>query len=94
MRSHKIFLPYATNEKALTANQRKMTGYEYRIAKKIIRKDQNDEKYDLSDQLHQQIFYFPYGGKKDLVDALSRIYDMNPSPPSYREGKYYEPEFI
>lgn len=94
MRSHKIFLPYNTDDKNLTNNQRKMlSGYEYRIARKIIRKDSNSEKYDLAEEMKQQIFYFPYGGKKDLVDALSRIYDMEPKPPSYREGRYYEPEF-
>jgi hypothetical protein len=95
MRSHKIFLPYATDDKNLTAAQRKMSqGYDYRIARKIKRKDQNNETYDLAEQLKSQIFYFPYGGKKDLVDALSRIYDMEPRAPSYREQRYSEPEFV
>ena len=94
MRSHKIFLPYATDDKNLTTAQRKMTqGYDYRIARKIKRKDQNNETYDLAEQLKEQIYYFPYGGKKDLVDALSRIYDMEPRAPSYREQRYSEPEF-
>jgi hypothetical protein len=95
MRSHKIFLPYPTDDKNLTANQRKMIqGYEYRIARQIKRKDSNDEAYDLTEQLKTQIFYFPFGGKKDLVDALSRIYDMEPRPPTYREQRYSEPEFV
>jgi len=95
MRSHKIFLPYPTDDKNLTAAQRKMTqGYDYRIARKIRKKDQNNETYDLSEQLKEQIFYFPFGGKKDLVDALSRIYDMEPRAPSYREQRYSEPEFV
>ena len=94
MRSHKIFLPYPTDDKNLTTGQRKMLqGYDYRIARKIKRKDQNNETYDLAEELKSQIFYFPYGGKKDLVDALSRIYDMEPRAPSYREQRYSEPEF-
>lgn len=94
MRSHKIFLPYPTDDKNLTALQRKMQGYEYRIARKIRKKDQNNETYDLGEQLREQIFYFPFGGKKDLVDAFSRIYDMEPRAPNYREQRYSEPEFV
>ena len=95
MRSHKIFLPYATDDKNLTAAQRRVSqGYDYRISRKIKRKDQNNETYDLTEQLKEQIFYFPFGGKKDLVDALSRIYDMEPRAPSYREQRYSEPEFV
>lgn len=95
MRSHKIFLPYPTDDKNLTNSQRKMAqGYDYRIARMIKRKDQNNETYDLAEQLKEQIFYFPFGGKKDLVDALSRIYDMEPRAPSYREQRYSEPEFV
>ena len=94
MRSHKIFIPYPTDDKNLTANQRKMLqGYDYRIARQIKRKD-GLETYDVAEQLKSQIFYFPYGGKKDLVDALSRIYDMEPRAPVYREQRYAEPEYI
>jgi hypothetical protein len=94
IRSHKIFLPYATDDKNLTNSQRKMLqGYDYRIARTIKRKDENNQTYNLSEQLKEQIFYFPFGGKKDLVDALSRIYDMEPRAPSYREQRYSEPEY-
>jgi phage terminase large subunit-like protein len=93
-RSHKFFVPYETDETNYTANQRKMLqGYNYRIASKIRRKDENGEVYDLTEQLKMQIHYFPFGGKVDAIDAASRIYDMNPMPPTYREQKYYEPEY-
>lgn len=94
MRSHKIFLPYNTDENNLTSDQRRMKeGYEYRIARPIKRKNHLGEAYDLTAEMRSQIFYFPYGGKKDLVDALSRIYDMEPRAPVYREQRYAEPEF-
>jgi len=95
MRGHKIFVPYNTDEKKLTANQRKMSGgYEYRIAKQIRRKDETGAIYDLVEQFKMQVHYFPFGGKKDLVDAASRIYDMEPKPPSYREPRYAEPAYV
>lgn len=94
-RGHKFYLPYATDEKNLTSTQRRMLdGYQYRIAKPIKRKDENSEIYDLSEQFRMQVHYFPFGGKKDLADAASRIYDMEPRPPSYREQRYAEPEFV
>ena len=94
-RSHKFFLPYQTETDKLTAAQRKMqNGYEYRIAKPIRRKDEDGNIYDLTEQFRMQAHYFPFGGKKDLVDAASRIYDMEPKAPSTREPKYLEPSYV
>ena len=64
------------------------------MARAIRRKDENGGIYDLSDQLKMQIHYFPFGGLKDLVDAASRIYDMEPrAPRNAREPAYLEPEY-
>ena len=94
-RSGKFFLPYATDEKNLTTTQRRMMdGYAYRVAKPIRRRSENNEIYDLGEQFKLQVHYFPFGGKKDLVDAVSRIYDMDPRPPTYREQRYAEPEYV
>lgn len=94
-RSHKFFLPYDTDPDRLTSNQKRMTGgYDYRIAKPIRRKDENGEVYDLAAQFRMQVHYFPFGGKKDLADAASRIYDMEVRPPAGRgEARYVEPEY-
>jgi hypothetical protein len=95
IRAHKLYLPYATDEKNLTAVQRRMEseGYSYRIAKPIKRKNENNEVYDLSEKFKLQVHYFPMG-LKDVVDAASRIYDMEPRPPTYREARYLEPEYV
>jgi hypothetical protein len=69
------------------------TGQSFRIANQIKRKDENGHIYDLSAQFKMQIHFFPFGGKKDLADAASRIYDMEPKAPKYQEQSYYEPEF-
>ena len=50
--------------------------------------------YDITEQFKMQVHYFPFGGKKDLVDAASRVYDMEPARPSVGERKYYEPDFV
>ncbi len=95
LKSHKIFFPYKTDEKNLTRNQRTMhaNGYGYRIAESIRRKDEHGNIYDLSEQLKMQFHYFPHG-MKDAIDAISRIYDMDPKAPRGREPSYAEPEYV
>jgi hypothetical protein len=94
-RAHKFFLPYDTDENALTSTQRKMknTGYEYRVSRSIKRMNEIKVIYDLSKDFKMQVHFFPFGGKKDLVDAVSRIYDMEPHAPNFSEPGYIEPEY-
>lgn len=95
-KDHKIFLPYPSNEKNLTTVQRNMkeSGYDFRISKSIKRLDENGNAYDLSVQLRDQFRLFPFGGKKDAIDALSRIYDMVPRAPNFGEPNYVEPDYV
>lgn len=95
LRSHKIYLPHATDPKAMTKRQREAVaeGLTYRLSQPIIKKDEEGKKYDLTQEFKQQLHYFPYGSFKDLVDAASRIYDMGTKPPIGNERGYYEPEY-
>lgn len=95
MIAHKIFVPYETNPERLTKNQRTMydRGYAYRISKAIKRIDSAGNIYDLSEHLRLQFNFFPYSGKKDLIDVTSRIYDMDPTPPAIINESNLEPEF-
>jgi len=93
IRGRRFYLPYATDEDNLTRMQRNMlsSGYEYRIAVPIIRKDENNQRYDLSDRLKLQVSYFPFGGLVDVLDATSRIYDLDPKTPEYVASESLEP---
>jgi hypothetical protein len=95
IRGHRFYLPYPTDEDRLTKTQRNMiaSGYEYRLARIIKRKDENNELYDVGDRFRLQISYFPFGGLKDLVDAASRIYDMDPLTPEHVDQTSLEPEY-
>lgn len=93
-RRHKFFIPYETDDNKLTATQRKFksTGQDFRIARPI-RRQYDGKVYDLGKSFKLQVHFFPHGGKVDLIDSVSRIYDMEPKAPTYNEQSYYEPEF-
>ena len=87
----KFWIPYPTKITDLTSEQIKMkdAGMDYRISKRIVRKDSENVLYDLSQHFLSQVNFFPHGGKVDLIDAVSRIYDMDIKPPflsDYSEG--------
>lgn len=95
-RSHRFYIPYPTDENRLTKLQAKMveSGYSYRVSKAIKRKDENGNIYDLTERFKMQVNYFPFGGLKDLIDAVSRIYDMEPVAPIHIDEDILEPEYV
>ena len=96
IRGHRFYVPHPTDQDRLTREQRKAleSGYGYRVAQRIRRKDHDDHIYDLTEQFRLQVHYFPFGGKKDIVDAASRIYDIEPRPPVLVAREELEPEFF
>ena len=79
----------------VTVNQKRVMneGYVHRVAAPIRRKNENGNMYDLSHDLKMQFHYFPFGGEKDAIDALSRIYDMEVRAPNAQEPSYLEPAY-
>jgi hypothetical protein len=52
----------------------------FRIITPIHRFDSDENAYDLTHTAIEQIKGFPKSNEKDLLDAISRIYDMDPVP--------------
>ena len=83
VKGHRFYMPYPTDEERYTRLQRSMigAGYEYRVARRIMRMDEEQRVYDVAERLRLQFDFFPFGGKVDLIDAVARIYDASPTKP-------------
>lgn len=57
-------------------------GSEDLLAKAIKAVDQDNRVYDVTLHFIEEYSFFPFGRFKDLIDATSRVYDMDPRPPS------------
>lgn len=66
-------------------------GSEDLICKAIKRYDENGKVYDVADKFIEEYLYFPFGEYKDMVDATSRIYDMEALPAQIIDTKDGEP---
>lgn len=96
IRSHALFGPYDTNDETITAHQARMihAGYEHRIASAIVKRDHEGVAYNLWERFRLQLSMYPFIERKDLIDAVSRIYDMTPSPPSFIDSQILEPDYV
>jgi len=92
LRAHKFFVPKNTPDLTSTQIKCKDAGHSYRIAKPIKKKDSDGNIYDLTTMLKEQIMFYPFAPLKDLIDATSRIYDMEPRPPVIIDDSQLEPE--
>jgi len=88
-----FYFPYPTDEKFLTSNQIdfKDRNQAFLISKKIVCIDENRKTYDLTKWMKDNEYSLFPTIHPDFLDALSRIYDMDPIPPRVRTGRVLEP---
>lgn len=79
-----------------TANQRRMReqGEEFRIFTPTKRMDENRRVYSLNARFLEEFEVYPFAKHDDFLDALSRIYDMEPRPPVLIDERMLEPEIF
>lgn len=77
-----------------TKNQKKCreAGESYRILLPTRRMDENRTMYALNKGFLEQFFDYPFVPHEDLLDACSRIYDMDPRPPQLVNERDLMPE--
>jgi hypothetical protein len=67
-------------------------GEHWRLMQPLRRKNEDGKLYDLVREFFLEFAFFPFSAHDDLIDAMSRVYDMNPLPAavfeSYRVQDY------
>tara|TARA_R100001086_G_scaffold178859_1_gene99134 strand:- start:156 stop:1817 length:1662 start_codon:yes stop_codon:yes gene_type:complete len=94
LRDGSLLWPYPTDKKRITSLQDEYQGrnQEFLLSKKIMCKDEENKLYDLSKWVRENEYLLFPTIHPDFLDALSRIYDMDPVPPILRRNKVLEPE--
>ena len=89
-----LLWPYPTDKKRITSLQDEYQGrkQEFLVSKKIMCRDEENKMYDLSKWVRENEYLLFPTIHPDFLDALSRIYDMDPVPPILRRNKVLEPE--
>ena len=60
----------------------------------MLFRSENGSLYNLAERFKMQVSYYPFAGLKDLIDAVSRIYDLDVRPPEYIDSSILEPELL
>jgi hypothetical protein len=77
-----------------TANQRRVreAGQAFRVMAPVKRRDHTGDLYSLNKNFLEEFLVYPFSAHDDFLDAVSRIYDMEPVPPILIDEKDLEPE--
>jgi hypothetical protein len=71
----------------LTRTMREYAGQQNsRLVTAIKQKDENGDVYDLTRRFIEEMIRHPFAAHDDLIDATSRIYDIEPVPPAAFES--------
>ena len=91
-RSGRFFLSAVVKEETSAQSKVRAMGQSYRIFSPVKRKDENGDIYSLNKTLIDEFLVYPFSPHDDFLDACSRIYDMEPTPPVIIDERALEPE--
>ena len=81
LKNWRMFFPYE-GEMTRTQREAKLRGEEYLISEPIKAKNEDNRVYNLMEYfVKNEYIFFPATTKKDMLDAMSRIYDMEVTAP-------------
>lgn len=91
-RNGRFYLILQAKEPTALQIKAKKDGNSYLILQPIRRVDHTGKMYNLTVNFVQQFLAYPFVLHDDLIDAVSRIYDMDARPPLIIDDKVLEPE--
>ena len=94
LKNWRFFFPY-TGEPTKLQREALGRGEEFIISKPIKAKNEDGKIYDLMEYfVKNEYIFFPATTKKDMLDAMSRIYDMQVTPPMLINEQDVMPEAV
>lgn len=79
--SRRFFLPAVLKEESATQRRVRGGGQAHQLLMPTRRKDYEGNLYSLNEVFQTEFLVYPYSVHDDLLDAISRIYDMEPMAP-------------
>lgn len=91
-RNGRFFLPAVVKEETKAQRTVRESGQGFRIYKPVQRRDEEGRLYSLNKNLLEEYLTFPFCAHDDLIDAVSRIEDIDPQQPIIIDDRALEPE--
>lgn len=91
-RNGRFFLPALVKEETKAQRMVREAGQSFRIFKPVQRRDEEGRVYSLNKNFLEEYLVFPFGVHDDLIDAISRIEDIDPQMPIIVDERALEPE--
>lgn len=91
-RAGRFYLPAKVEGETKAQAKVKADGQAFRIYSPTMRSDEEGRLYSLNKNFIEEFMTFPFCAHDDLIDAMSRIYDIEAVPPIVIDERSLEPE--
>ena len=91
-RNGRFYLPAKVEGETKAQARVKAEGQGFRVYAPTMRSDEEGRLYSLNKNFLEEFLTFPFCAHDDLIDAVSRIYDIDAVPPIVIDERSLEPE--
>lgn len=91
-RAGRFFLPAKVEGETKAQSRVKAEGQPFRVFSPVSRRDEEGRIYSLNKNFLEEFLTFPFCAHDDLIDAVSRIYDIDAVPPIIIDESSLEPD--
>ena len=90
-REGRFYLAAVTPQETKRQAEMRAKGQGFRVFTPTRRRDENGNLYSLNKNFIEEFLVFPFGAHDDLIDASSRIFDIDAAPPIIIDESELEP---